>query len=1147
MKNKLLTTIMIIFLVLSQFSYAIKDGPEDQEKTMEQQSTLKPVTKDYITSDDDTFADFVFPDFSKKVSFKKKLLASGIYSTSGISIQNNGQIPTRITDHNMVKDLSNNLLNSYSPTGVLSANLFTGSAVYSYPFELPPGINGLQPTLVLSYNHHQSALRSELGNAWNINKNYIYRDTMGTINQDDDIFYINFNGINQKLIEGPDHYHTFIENYWKITKENTTSNNKGKYWLVITRDGTKYRFGQKPDSEFLSREDSPFDENMYVSMWHLDLVEDTHGNKVFFYYDEDLKNDTYPYLRKIEYGPNRIVLEYEDGSGFQGFRNGAKLKRNMILGSVVIWSDDSLVRRYDLDYEKISTAEILSKITTVGSDNLTMLPPVEFNYNILEKGWDAGGYSIPDDAFFGETSDNGVRLIDINADGFDDIVKMKGTADLTYWLNDKEGGFLAKQIMSDFLEGGFVNNWSQDMGVRFYDVDDDTTLDIVKLLKEDTKSVRTALINNKSGFYTANITLPDEAAFISKESTGDACTPPACPYGYVDNGVGCSEGTCTRVCSIKKCSTEGAVVYDDFSDERPEWSDDDYQEEDTGNSFTPSSNKCYKFEFTGSMHQDDDDSDCYDLYTDDDYEEGDYDTDCAGYNIDAYAGIGFEGNGYSSTWLSTIPGGDEFGYVGDVDNSYWHYRYISEYDRDGMPNQDAPNEGDWSGFNGEICDSDTHTIYCAVSEAACAYWDKYRCGFGCAGERTRPFITLGVYVRYNKNIWDAWDDNWVCPNDIVDNDYMAENNHYKVTEYNTRIEYGNQQCLYLADEYKDVGLRMADINADGKTDIIQANQAEKKVWINTGEEFMLSTRWKIPLELAFVNTEDRSDEGGRIIDVNGDGYPDLIKGKDAIRKTWINDGSRWIETQDWILPGEAAFIVSEKDQGVVFLDINADGLVDILRSDPSVKKAWINHGYGWQEDYSWQVPDEIDLTKISSSIADLDADGMFDFIYAPSSSVRKAWLNSVSEPYLLKSINGSMGAITTLSYKEISEIDNTGDDSYSDVPLKGWVVESINKNNMMQGAHNINATARYHYESGFFDPEESEFRGFKLVKETKPDGTEIIHHFNQDTARAGTEFKTEIKDKKGILRKYEYDWNVDANPPGVYSLQLNNIREHTIR
>src|SRR5690606_32233714 len=73
-------------------------------------------------------------------------------------------------------------------------------------------------------------------------------------------------------------------------------------WLVITRDGTEYRYGTS-DASSLWRDEGT--SNARKVAWFLDQVTDSHGNVMRYYYETfPAGQDVYrqPVLRAIEYG-----------------------------------------------------------------------------------------------------------------------------------------------------------------------------------------------------------------------------------------------------------------------------------------------------------------------------------------------------------------------------------------------------------------------------------------------------------------------------------------------------------------------------------------------------------------------------------------------------------------------------------------------------------------------------------------------------------------------------------------------------------------------------------------------------------------------------------------------------------------------------
>ncbi|MCL2550161.1 MAG: hypothetical protein FWE78_04460, partial [Methanimicrococcus sp.] len=138
---------------------------------------------------------------------------------------------------------------------------------------------------------------------------------------------------------------------------------------------------------------------------------------------------------------------------------------------------------------------------------------------------------------------------------------------------------------------------------------------------------------------------------------------------------------------------------------------------------------------------------------------------------------------------------------------------------------------------------------------------------------------------------------------------------------------------------QDQGVRFVDLNGDGLPDIVRSFGSTRSVWINTGNSFVSTSSWSIPV--AIINNNQK--QGVQFIDINGDGLPDIVQSMGTTRNVWTNTGSAFVPNSSWSIP--AAFIDnSGKDQGVRFVDLNGDGLPDIVQSFGSTKNVWINTG-----------------------------------------------------------------------------------------------------------------------------------------------------------------------------------------------------------
>ncbi|MBW3002960.1 VCBS repeat-containing protein [Candidatus Woesearchaeota archaeon] len=662
-----------------------------------------------------------------------------------------------------------------STSGSVSADSNSGAAVYSYTIDVPPGTAGMQPSLGLFYNSH--AARSHqgiVGSGWSLSESYVYRDAQDTFDYNgDDHFTLILNGQSLKLLYSDGIWHTETESHMHIAYASDM-------WTVKTKDGTTYKFGNDADSRL---ESNLYD---YSVRWYLSDVTDLHGNKIYYDYMENPYNDDIgvTYLKEIRYNSDqtrRIELGYENRPDvFYQYIDANQVQRARRLKEIKTFVGDNLVKKYVIKYNSpVDTVSLLESIQEFSPDG-QKLPATTFEYNIPAKGWQyEGSWQIPKDAYFGGSEDNGARFFDINKDGLIDIVKKNDIGADFVFLNTGTGWQQSTAWdlpPRDFSDDGI------DEGLRVVDVNKDGYMDILDV-ESDCKNCREVWINNKVDRWTE-----DTSWYI----------PASC-----------------------------AVQSD-------------------------------------------------------------------------------------------------------------HDRYHHDVDM-GVRWVDVNADG--------LVDCVRSTIYDEDEER-------------------------DTYI-HNGHGWSR-DSDWQFPEIYFVSDYP---------------------------DFKDNGVRLVDINGDGLPDIVPNDNS---IWVNVGNGWQRSNQWKTPIDLV---ESDGEDEGARFADVNGDGLVDLVKGEGGTRKTYINTGTGWSYDVNWAIPSDASFVKSGDGQGlgVRMVDVNGDGAVDIVKGE------------------------------------------------SKDSADRITWLNKGVKPYLLTKVKEQLGGTITIDYEHSLD---------SNLGYALWVVKYISKDQGLQ-AHMSDATTEW--------------------------------------------------------------------------------------
>lgn len=217
----------------------------------------------------------------------------------------------------------------------------------------------------------------------------------------------------------------------------------------------------------------------------------------------------------------------------------------------------------------------------------------------------------------------------------------------------------------------------------------------------------------------------------------------------------------------------------------------------------------------------------------------------------------------------------------------------------------------------------------------------------------------------------------------------------------------------------DGGMRIIDLNGDGLPDLLHAaffsdgqygahSQTFFRAFINTGNGFVRDSRWESLGGMDSTFSHNGADGGLRIIDLNGDGLPDLLHaayfsggqyGGGNILRAFINTGSGFVRDNRWESLGgtDSGFSHNGGDGGMRIIDLNSDGLADLLHEGyflqgqyggGRIARAFINTGKGFLRDSRWESLGGTDSgfshdgTDGGLEIVDLNGDGLPDLLHA---------------------------------------------------------------------------------------------------------------------------------------------------------------------
>ncbi len=397
----------------------------------------------------------------------------------------------------------------------------SGSANYSIPISVPPGVAGMAPSLSLIYGSRGD--NGILGVGWSLGGLSVIHRCGKTLAQDNEIDGVDYSADDRFCLDGQrlvatdggvygangTTYSTELASFSKIVSYGTVGTGPA-YFKVWTKSGQIMTYGNTADSAV----EVPGQQT--VRYWSVSRIEDRVGNYLTLSYSDDTTNNVHQ-IDRIDYAGNtaagtlptasvRFVYEARTDTRVHYMADVRTQTLNR-LKAIETYAKhggaDTLVKRYNMAYE-YSTATGRSRLTSVtecdASNNC--LEPHSFTYsghprslhtsNITHASWQ--------DAY------HEVATLDYNGDGKTDVILQgKDTSQKTYLL-EGGSGYAARH---DITQSWFMSasRWSADRRrLHVLDMNGDSVDDMLLQGVDSSQKTYLLLSNGQGGYNQHDVT-----------------------------------------------------------------------------------------------------------------------------------------------------------------------------------------------------------------------------------------------------------------------------------------------------------------------------------------------------------------------------------------------------------------------------------------------------------------------------------------------------------------------------------------------------------------------------------------------------------------------------------------------------------------
>lgn len=282
----------------------------------------------------------------------------------------------------------------------------------------------------------------------------------------------------------------------------------------------------------------------------------------------------------------------------------------------------------------------------------------------------------------------------------------------------------------------------------------------------------------------------------------------------------------------------------------------------------------------------------------------------------------------------------------------------------------------------------------------------------------------------------------------------------------------------LRDFTQDAELRFFDYDGDRRPDLIHSEPGATWYFLR-GADHRFAPRETLGESPGWSFSRD----GLRLVDINGDGLDDAVLLLEGVVAYRLHLGrGRWAPRQEMSgVPSGLQLALTQ------LADVNADGLPDLVAVEGDRVRYALNQGgtrFGVLREIraSAALPIPVRTSETTFRLSDMNGNGSTDLVWVdPSGSVTVVDLYP-KRPNLLTRITNGIGRVTDIVYAtSVDQLTRDGGPMAwrNRVPFSMQVVDRVVDTDTFSG---VSQRRDYRYHHGYWDGEESQFRGFEEVE-----------------------------------------------------------------